>query len=146
VKVRRRPDLVSIVALVTSGVSLYESVLTRAALCVNVGDVGHLSRDKAARAEIIVCNGAHGKRRSNAQTSMTRSPRKTAGSRRRCCHDCDGEPSRRRAGCDMYARGDDRAAAAPATRKAVADMTGLFECVRQCGREGTDHHDVGCAN
>lgn len=53
-KVRRWPDLVSIVALLTSGVSLYETVLKQAALSVYVGDVGQVGWDKATKAEIIV--------------------------------------------------------------------------------------------
>jgi hypothetical protein len=53
-KERRWPSLVSIVALVTSGVSLYETVLKQAALSVYVGDVGHVTWDKATKAEIIV--------------------------------------------------------------------------------------------
>jgi hypothetical protein len=51
---RRWPSLVSIVALVTSGVSLYETVLKQAALSVYLGDVGHVTWDKATKAEIIV--------------------------------------------------------------------------------------------
>jgi hypothetical protein len=53
VKVRRWPNLVSIVALVTSAVSLYETTLKQAALSVYVGDVGHVGWDKATKAEII---------------------------------------------------------------------------------------------
>jgi hypothetical protein len=50
---RRWPGLVSIVALVFSGISLYETVLKQAALSIYVGGVGHVSWDRATRAEII---------------------------------------------------------------------------------------------
>lgn len=50
---RRWPGMVSIAALVFSGISLYETVLKQAELSDYVGDVGHLGRDRVTNAEII---------------------------------------------------------------------------------------------
>jgi hypothetical protein len=49
---RRWPGLVSIAAVIFSGVSLYETVLKHAELSVYVGELGHVSWDKTG-AEII---------------------------------------------------------------------------------------------
>jgi hypothetical protein len=50
---RRWPGWVSIVALMFSGISLYVTVLKPAALSIDVGIVGHVSWDKATKAEMI---------------------------------------------------------------------------------------------
>jgi hypothetical protein len=50
---RRWPGLISIIALVFSSLSLYETILKQAALAVYLGEVGYFSRDKVDLGEII---------------------------------------------------------------------------------------------